>query len=145
MAVSFVPVGYPAVSPYLLAGNPDEVIAFIVEAFGGQLVRQMTTPQGMTMHAEVRVGDSLIMIGGITPGREEMTNSVHVYVPDVDRAYAVAIKRGAKSVSEPTTQFYGDRSAGVVDTSGTTWWIATHVEDVSDEETLRRAAQQKAK
>jgi uncharacterized glyoxalase superfamily protein PhnB len=95
------------------------------------------------MHAEMKLGDSKIMLGQPEPGKE--TNAmIHLYMPDTDASYKRALAAGATSVREPADQFYGDRSAGVRDQFGNQWYIATHVEDVSEEEMGRRMAKLKA-
>ena len=98
----------------------------------------MMGPDGLVMHASLRIGDSMVML---TDAREQwpaQLTGLYLYVPDVDAWYRRAIAAGAESMGEPKDQFYGDRMCGVKDPSGNTWWIATHVEDVSDEELMRR-------
>jgi len=102
----------------------------------------MAGPDGSIRHAEARIGDSMVMIGQAGGEWKPKPNTVHVYVPDVDATYKKALAAGATSTREPVTQFYGDRSAGVEDAQGNSWWIATHVEDVSPEEMEKRMAAQ---
>jgi len=90
------------------------------------------------MHAEVIVGDSYIMLGEANDKYPTSPAMLYLYVDDVDSTYAQAVKAGGKSLREPTTEFYGDRSSGVTDEFGNQWWIATHVEDVTPEEMQRR-------
>jgi PhnB protein len=91
------------------------------------------------MHAEVRIGDSVVMMGEPADESSLMPGMIHLYVDDVDTTYQRALQAGATSLREPEDQFYGDRSAGVRDAFGNVWWIATHKEDVSPEEMKRRA------
>jgi uncharacterized glyoxalase superfamily protein PhnB len=138
MAAKPVPDGYHTVTPYLTVDDAALQIDFLKRAFNAQVNYEMKDPQGNVRHAEVRVGDSILMIG---QARDEWTSrpmTFYLYVPDVDALYKSALAAGAKSLQEVTTQFYGDRSGGVEDPQGNYWWIATHVEDVSPEEMDRR-------
>ena len=138
MAAKPVPDGYHTVTPYLTVDDATLQIDFLKRAFNAQVNYEMKDPQGNVRHAEVRVGDSILMIG---QARDEWTSrpmTFYLYVPDVDALYKSALAAGAKSLQEVTTQFYGDRSGGVEDPQGNYWWIATHVEDVSPEEMDRR-------
>lgn len=92
------------------------------------------------MHGEVKIGDSMIMIGQSRDNWKAMPAMIYLYVEDVDRTFRQAISAGGKTVREVKTEFYGDRSGGVEDLCGNTWWISTHVEDVSHEELERRFA-----
>lgn len=96
---------------------------------------------GAIMHAEVRIGDSRVMMGEPPCGIQPIPACLHLYVEDTDAVYRRALAAGATSVREPADQFYGDRNAGVKDPSGNSWWITTHVEDVSPEEMERRHAE----
>ncbi|HEY5919270.1 MAG TPA: VOC family protein, partial [Chryseolinea sp.] len=94
---------------------------------------------GKIMHATVQIGDSLVMVADVMTGTEPMPAMLYLYVDDVDAVYRQAINvAGTSSLREPVDEFYGDRSAGVKDEWGNQWWLATHVEDVSDEEMERR-------
>ena len=138
MPTSPAPDGYPRLSPYLIVDAPDATIAFMTDVLGGRLVRRTTTPEGAVMHAEVQVADGLVMVGGANPQWPAVPAALHVYVDDVDATYGRAVEAGAVTVTTPTTQPYGDRSAYVRDPAGVTWFLSTHVEDVSDEELGRR-------
>ena len=100
----------------------------------------MPRPDGTIMHAEVRIGDSLVMMGEPMGDGQPLFGSLYLYVHDVDAVYKRALQAGATSTSEPADQFYGDRSAGIKDPVGNQWWIATHKEDLPPEEIARRAA-----
>lgn len=139
MAVKAIPDGYHSITPYLVVNSAAEVIDFIKKAFGGQELMRMPGPKGTVAHAEVKVGDSILMIadaGGAHPPRPGL---LMLYVPNVDEVYKKAVAAGGKPEREPADQFYGDRSGAVVDPGGNQWWIATHVEDVPDDEMKRRA------
>ena len=99
----------------------------------------MPRPDGTIMHAEVRIGDSRVMMGEPMGSCQPMFGSLYLYVHDVDAVYKRALQAGATSTSEPADQFYGDRSASIKDPVGNQWWIATHKEDVPPEEIARRA------
>lgn len=138
MPIKPIPDGYPAVSPYLIVPDPAATIDFLVKTFGAVEKERMLDESGGIRHAEVRIGDSVIMLGGAMSNWPSMPCMNYVYVPDTDAAYARALEAGATSVMPPADQFYGDRNAGVKDADGFLWWIATHVEDVSPEEMARR-------
>jgi len=138
-----VPPGYATVTPYLCVADAAKLIGFLTQAFDAKLIFKMDGPGGKIMHAEMTIGDSRIMIGQPAPGQETHA-MIHLYLPDADGFYARAIAAGATSVREPADQFYGDRSAGVRDQFGNQWFIATHIEDVSEEEMERRMAAMKA-
>jgi PhnB protein len=100
------------------------------------------------MHAELRIGDSVVMLADAAGDFKPLPCALYLYVPDADATYRRALEAGATSVMEPANQFYGDRNAGVKDPTGNQWWIGTHVEDVPPEEMARRRdayAKQQAK
>jgi PhnB protein len=142
--VDAIPAGYHTVTPYLVVPGVADLIEFLKDAFGAVEVMRHSIKGGAIMHAEVKIGDSRIMMGEPPANGEEwhkpLPGSIHLYVEDVDAVYARAMAAGATSLREPANQFYGDRTGGVQDASGNQWWIATHVEDVSPEELSRRAA-----
>ena len=137
-----VPPGYATVTPYLCVADAAKLIEFLKQAFDAQLLFKMDGPGGRIMHAEMTIGDSRIMLAQPEPGKETHA-MLHLYMPDTDASYKRALAAGATSVREPADQFYGDRSAGVRDQFGNQWYIATHVEDVSEEEMQRRMAKMK--
>lgn len=138
MAVKPIPEGYHTVTPYLIGHGTAELIDFLKKSFGAEEKERHMRPDGAIMHAEVRIGDSIVMMGEASDQFKAMPTSIHLYVEDVDAAYTRAVQAGGTSLREPADQFYGDRNAGVVDASGNQWWLATHVEDVSPEEMQRR-------
>lgn len=139
MAVKPTPEGYHSVTPYLIVHGVDELLDFLREAFGAEERFRMARPDGSIEHAEVRIGDSVVMMGEASDRWPAMPGSIHLYVDDCDATYERALEAGATSVQEPADQFYGDRSGGVRDPVGNVWWIVTHVEDVSEEEMAKRA------
>lgn len=137
MPVNPIPAGYTTITPYLLAQEADKLIDYLKAAFNAE-VKSKSEFEGRLMHAELKIGNSMLMAGGANQQWPAMPCMLYVYVPNVDEVYANAIKAGGKSLREPTNEFYGDRSCGVLDPFGNQWWIATHVEDVAPEEIARR-------
>jgi PhnB protein len=127
-AVSPVPRGYRMVTPYLVAQDAEAVIDFVKKTFGGEETFRAVGSSG-GYHCEVRVDDSMLMIGGGGPGLSWKDDSVlgafHVYVRDCDATYQRALQAGGKSLAEPSDQDYGERTASVVDSAGNHWYIAT--------------------
>jgi PhnB protein len=140
MAVQPIPEGYQRVIPYLIVPGVARLIDFLKEAFDAEELSRWPGPAGTVMHAEVRIVDSRLMMGEPPDGTEAIPGSFHLYVEDTDAVYRRALAAGATSLREPADQFYGDRNAGVKDPAGNSWWISTHVEDVSPEEMERRQA-----
>jgi uncharacterized glyoxalase superfamily protein PhnB len=140
MAVKPIPEGYHTVTPYLTVRGADQVIKFMENAFGARERMRLPGPGGTVGHAEVEIGDSLIMIADVDERGKVMPGMIHLYLEDVDGVYARALAAGATSVEEPEDKFYGDRNAAVQDTAGNQWYISTHVEDVPPDEMERRAA-----
>jgi len=114
------------------------LIDFLRQVFDAEEEERFTGSDGRIRHAEVRIGDSIIMINDATPEFPAVPAMINVYTEDVDAAYKRALGEGATSLREPSDQFYGDRTGGVKDRFGNQWWIATHVEDVPQEELERR-------
>jgi uncharacterized glyoxalase superfamily protein PhnB len=124
----FKPRNYNSVSPYLVCNNAEAVISFMTTVFDGEVLRRFDHPDGSLMHAEVRIDDTVVMIGGAKTQHRAEGAHIHVYVKDVDDVYARALKHGAQSVQEPTRKRADDdRRGGVMDACGNTWWIGSHV------------------
>ena len=137
-----VPQGYHTITPYLVVDGAEQVIRFVKEAFGAQPVFEpMARPDGKIMHAEFKIGDSIVMLADASERAQATSDMLHLYVPNVDAVYQKALKAGGKSLMEPMDQFYGDRSGSVMDPAGNRWFIATHIEDVSPAELKKRAAE----
>jgi len=141
MAVEFKPAGYHAVTPYLVVDGAERLITFMLDVVGGTEMMRLPGPDGRIGHAEIRVGDSVVMLADVPPSGELTTSMLHVYVADSDATYERALAAGATSLREPTNEFYGDRNSGVQDPFGNKWYFATHFEDVADDEMARRAAE----
>ena len=137
-----IPEGYHTITPYLVVDGAEKIIRFMKEAFGAQpLFEPMMRPDGKVMHAEFKIGDSVVMISDASERAKATSTMLYLYVPNVDAVYQKAVKAGGISEMEPTNQFYGDRSGGVKDPAGNRWYIGTHVEDVSPAELKKRAAE----
>jgi PhnB protein len=140
MPVQPIPQGYHTVTPYLIVTGAAKTIDFAQKAFGAELAFEpMMTPQGQIMHAELKIGDSHIMVSDANERHPAMPSMLHLYVPNVDAVYQKALKAGGTSTQEPADMFYGDRSASVKDPAGVSWYIATHTEDVPMPELKKRA------
>ena len=139
-AVKPIPEGYHSVTPFLVVNGAAKQIDFIKQAFGAQELTRMDGPGGTVAHAEVKLGDSRIMISEAGAQAGPVQTMLYLYVPDADAVYRKAVQAGATSVQEPKDQFYGDRNAAVRDAAGNQWWIATRKEEVSREELQKRMA-----
>ena len=136
--VKAVPEGHHSVTPYLVAQGAGKLIDFMKAAFDAQEIVRMSMPDGSIGHAEMRIGNSMVMIGEVRDQWKSMPTSLYLYLEDVDAVYARALAAGATAISEPKNQFYGDRSGSVQDMCGNFWLVAAHVEDVPAEEMKRR-------
>ncbi|GGP19068.1 VOC family protein [Silvimonas iriomotensis] len=147
-AVKPIPDGYQAITPYLISDNAAKAIDFYKAAFNATERMRMPDPTGKIRHAELVINGAVVMLAD-----ENLENgcrsplrvggcplSIVLYVPDVDATVARAVQLGARLTRPVQDQFYGDRSGSVVDPDGYDWHLATHVEDVSEEEMKRRMA-----
>jgi len=144
MAVKPVPDGYRTYTPYYVVEGGAEFIEFLRKAFGAEETVRMPAPNDRIGHAEVRIGDSMVMLADPNPpdhGPKQM-NAV-LYVTDVDAVFKRAVAAGAKASRQPENMFYGDRMGTVTDRWGNAWTIGTHIEDVTPEEMQRRMANMK--
>lgn len=146
MAVKPIPDGYHAVTPYLTIKGAAKALDFYKRAFGATELMRIEGPGGSIAHAEIRIGDSVIMMADEQPQNpcrspESLGGSpcgIMLYVPDVDSQFRKAVEAGAKVTRAIADQFYGDRSGNLVDPFGHVWTLSTHKEDVSEEEMQRR-------
>jgi len=147
-----IPEGYHAVTPYLIVKGAANAIAFYEEAFGAKELYRLAEPDGRVAHAELQIGDSRVMLADENPAMGARSPqsiggtpvTLSLYVEDVDATVARAVKAGARLIRPVANQFYGDRTGGVTDPYGHSWFVMTHVEDVSPDEISRRAAAQHA-
>ena len=142
--VQAIPDEYGSVTPYLVVDGADELIGFLKDTFDATLRGDdvMRGPDGKVGHAEVQIGNSVVMLADVPPDGEAMKAMLNIYVEDCDGVYKKALAAGAESVREPEDQFYGDRTAGIRDKWGNQFYISTHIEDVSPEEMERRVKEQ---
>ncbi|MEV5969573.1 VOC family protein [Streptomyces sp. NPDC051921] len=147
MAVRPIPEGYPRVTPYLCIDGAADAIDFYVSVFGATERMRLPAPGGTIGHAELELGNSVVMLADEFPGMEFRSPkaiggtpiTLHVYVEDVDAVFAEALARGAKELRAVRDEFYGDRTGQLEDPFGHRWNIATHTEDVPEEEMEKRA------
>jgi len=147
MATKPIPDGYRTATPYLIIKGAADAIEFYKRAFGATELLRMADPHGRVGHAEIKIGDSVIMLADEHPamgyrGPRSLGGSsvsILLYLEDVDGVFERAVKAGAKAQRPVADQFYGDRSGTLEDPFGHVWTVATHVEDVPPEEMQRRA------
>jgi len=146
MSVSAIPKGYHSITPYLIINGAAKAIEYYRQVFNAELIMQMPLPDGGVAHAEVKIGDSHIMLSDMCPevhfkSPDELGGtpvSIMLYVEDVDTVFKKAIELGATLIRPVHDQFYGDRTGTLQDPFGHIWIIGTHKEDVSDEELNNR-------
>ena len=149
-SVKPIPDGYPQVSPYLIVDGAARAIDFYTQVLGAKERMRMDGPDGKIGHAELQIGDSVIMLADEFPEMDFRSPRsiggtpvhIHLYVEDVDAVVGRALASGAKVLRPVQDQFYGDRSGSVIDPYGHVWHVATHKEDLSMDELRRRAAAQ---
>jgi PhnB protein len=145
-SVKPIPEGYHSITPYLFVRSAASAIDFYKNAFGATEIVRMVGSNGKIMHAELRIGDSIVMLADENPPTGVMSPQtvggfsvgLHLYVENVDAVIQKAVENGAKPLRPIINQFYGDRSGSLLDPFGHMWSVATHVEDVSPEEMRKR-------
>lgn len=151
MAVRAIPEGYETLTPYLIVRGAAEAIEFYKRALGAVEVMRMPAGDGRIGHAEVRIGKGYLMLADEDPARGfrapsgdgKNPSSLLLYVEDCDAVVDRAIAAGATLTQAPVDQFYGDRSGGFTDPFGHSWYVSTHIRDVSEEE-MRRVMEERA-
>ena len=146
MATKPSPDGYHSVTPYIALKNAGDAIEFYKKAFGAKELFRMASPDGSIGHAEIKIGDSIIMLAEEDPGMKFFSPEtiggspglLMIYTDNVDETFKRAIENGATETRPVKDQFYGDRSGSLKDPFGHKWTIATHVEDVPEDEMKRR-------
>lgn len=147
--VNAKPDNYSTVNPSLAIKGAADAMAFYMKVFGATERMRLMAPDGTVAHAEIQIGDSVVMLndefpdfGALSPKTIGGTPvSLSVYVDDVDTTFAAAIAEGATALSEPMDQFYGDRSGQFEDPWGHRWGVATHIEDLTPTEIEQRMSQ----
>ena len=145
-SVKPIPEGYHSITPYLFVRSAASAIDFYKNAFGATEIVRMAGSNGKITHAEMKIGDSIVMLADENPQTGVMSpqtvggfsSGLHIYVENVDAIIQKAIESGAKLLRPIKDQFYGDRSGSLLDPFGHMWSVATHVEDVSPEEMKKR-------
>jgi len=149
MAVKPIPEGQHSITPYLAINDAAKAIEFYKKAFGAVEMFRLDAPGGRVGHAELKIGDSSLMLGdpcdmegGLTASQKLSGAGVglHLYVEDCDKVYAQALAAGGTQLHPLTDQFYGDRSGTLKDPFGNIWFVSTHIEDLSPDEIRARAA-----
>jgi PhnB protein len=144
MTVQPIPEGFPRVTPYLVVDGAAECLDFIRDVFGAEERLRLDGRNGTVGHAETAIGDSVLMVADGSEENATQPAMLHVYVEDCDATFERALAAGATALREPVDEFYGDRRADVRDRFGNHWSLATHVEDVPEEEMARRARERMA-
>ena len=140
MTVKPIPDGFHSVTPCLTVRGAAKAIEFLKKAFEAETVFEpMKRPDGLIMHAQLKIGDSRVMVADATEQCPAAQTQLYLYVPNADTTYQRAIAAGATSSMAPMDMFYGDRGASVKDPSGNNWFIATRKEDVAPQELAKRA------
>jgi len=134
------PDGFHTMTPYMTIRDVPQYVDFLERAFGAMEGDRILNAQGQVMYTHVTIGDSKLMLCEAM-GRPASSSAFHLYVGDTDARYQQALEAGADSLTAPSDQFYGDRTAGVRDPWGTIWWIATRMREVPVKEAARIAAQ----
>jgi PhnB protein len=146
MAVQPIPKGYHSVTPYLIVKGASRAIDYYKQAFGATEIMRFPGPNNTIAHAEIKIGDSVVMLADAAAGSEfrdpqsvgGSSVGLMIYVPEVDQVFSQAVSLGGKETRPVKDQFYGDRSGTLIDPFGHVWTIATHVEDLSMQEVERR-------
>jgi PhnB protein len=149
MAVKPIPDGYHSVTPYITLNNAAAALEYYKKAFGAIELFRIADPSGRVGHAEMKIGDSVIMMSDEFPEMNVKSPKtlggtpfgICLYVPNVDEVFAQAVAAGGTAERPLMNQFYGDRSGTIIDPFGHKWTISTHIEDISPEEMDRRAAE----
>jgi PhnB protein len=143
--VHHIPEGFHTATPYLMVKDATNAIDFYQKAFGAIILERLEGPDGRVMHAEIKIGDSPVMIGehhDVASLREQSLPpvSIYLYVEDADATASQAVAAGAKELYPVEEKFYGNREGGIEDPFGITWWIATRVQSLSSDELQQRTS-----
>jgi len=135
---STIPTGYTTVTPWIISSDTPALLKFLTDAFEGSELSRMVGPDGATTHAEIRIGDAVIMAFDAPDGVPPQPAYIRLYVPDARMSFAKAIHAGGVEVTKPTLLAFGDRVARIRDPLGNIWWLQQHIEDVSEDEMRQR-------
>nr|AXL06135.1 VOC family protein [uncultured bacterium] len=137
-----IPEGYHAVTPYVIVKGAAGFVAFMEKAFGATDRGQVLNDDGTVGHAEVQIADSVVMTFDAKPGWPATPGFLTLYVEDCDAVHQAALDAGATTVTPLSTNAWGDRGSRIRDPFGNIWWIQSHVEDVPEEEIMRRMGEE---
>ena len=135
---STIPDGYTTVTPWIISADTPQLLDFLAAAFDGTELARMANEDGSISHAEIRIGDAVVMAFDAPPGLDPMPAFIRLYVDDARKGFAKALEAGATEVTKPTLLAFGDRVARVRDPLGNIWWLQQRVEDVSESEMQSR-------
>ena len=144
MSTQHIPEGYSTLTAYYRIKNVQQYLHFLELAFEAETLESYPGKDGSIMHAEVRIGDSRLMMGEACDERGPTHCMQYMYVPDVDAAFEHVLKAGAESIQDPADQFYGHRTCGLRDPFGNEWWLANKQETMDPEEIARRSKESAA-
>lgn len=136
------PENYSTVCTYLLVNNPEQQLSFIEKVFAAETIEALKQ-DNLVMHAEVRIGNSVIMIGRAQDQFPAAPGMMYIFTSEVDRLYQLALSEGAVSLMEPGERYYGHRECGVKDPQGNQWWMASVTEKLSPQELQNRTETQR--
>ena len=137
-----VPEGYHTVTPWIISRDAAKLIDFLTQAFGAEELARVVGDDGRIGHAEVRIGDSVVMMFDARPDWPDTPAFLRLYIKDADETFQNALKAGATPITNVTHLFWGDRVGRVRDPFGNLWWLMTRIENVSPEEMAERATEQ---
>jgi uncharacterized glyoxalase superfamily protein PhnB len=132
--IDYIPEGFHTVTPYFIVADGPAFLGFLKSGLGAEEIGIHKDGNGRIMHAQLRLGDSMLEFGEATEQYPAMKLCLHVYVPDTDALYERAVAAGAKTMRSPRVEPYGERSAGIEDQAGNVWWIATRVGQLTDKQ-----------
>jgi uncharacterized glyoxalase superfamily protein PhnB len=135
-----IPEGFHTLTAYLLVADAGKEVEFAKAAFDAQPIHISRRPDGSIMHATLKVGTSMLMLGQVSGEMKPVPAMLFMYVENVDAVYKRAVASGGNSIHEPSDQIWGDRAGAVSSANGIQWWISTHIAEVSEEEMQRRMA-----
>jgi uncharacterized glyoxalase superfamily protein PhnB len=137
-----IPEGFHTLTAYLLVADAEKEIEFARAAFNAREMHVSKLPDGSIMHATLKIGTSMLMLGQVQGDMKPVHSMLYMYVENVDAAHRKAVAGGGKSLQEPADQFWGDRAGAVSSPNGINWWIGTHIADVSEDELQAHTAKQ---
>jgi PhnB protein len=139
-----IPEGFHTLTAYLLVADAEQEVEFARKAFDAQTIHVSRLPDGSIMHATLKIGTSMLMLGQVQGNMKPVPSMLFMYVENADTAYRHAVECGGKPLHEPMDQIWGDRAGAIASPNGIQWWISTHIAEVSESELQRRMAARSA-